>query len=178
MIYLGIVIILLILTGLVIWFSLAYKELMKTKQKMDAAWNHVNAQLKRRYDVTPKIIDIAKESVGKDFRKAAETRASLGNAERPDKLAKANQNMESSLKDLFSIAEDQKELKSDKRFLKLQKEVLDTEKKLDRSKKAYNERAKEFNEKINRLPGKIIAGILELRRRKYFRTEEEENKNE
>lgn len=175
MIYLALGIILLILIGLVIWFFLAYKNLMRTMQRMNSAWNHVNAQLKRRHDVIPKIIDIAKESVEQDFEDVKEARAALGNAERPEKLAKANERLEYSLKDLFSMAEDHEELKSDKRFLELQKEVLDTEKKLDQGKKVYNERAKEFNEEIDRFSGEVIAAVFDLRKRKYFRTEEKKD---
>jgi hypothetical protein len=48
--------VLLVLAVVVIWVVIVYNRLVRDRQRVKTAWSDIDVQLKRRYDLIPKLV--------------------------------------------------------------------------------------------------------------------------
>ena len=53
-------ILIVILTGIVLLFILAYNKLVSLRNQTENAWSQIDVQLKRRYDLIPNLVESVK----------------------------------------------------------------------------------------------------------------------
>ena len=87
-------------------------------------------------------------------------------------LAAAESAVETGLKSVIAIAEDYPELRSSDQFLELQAQLEGTENRINVARLRFNEKVRAFNAAIRHLPGSLVAGIGNFRRKAYFQAEE------
>ncbi len=170
----GIVIVLLILF---IWGL--YNGLIRMKTQIDEAWSQIDVQLKRRTDLIPNLVTSVKGYAKHEksvFENVTKARTALMNAESPEKMAKANDQLTGALKSLFAVAENYPALKANENFLQLQKELGDTEDKVAYSRQFYNSTVMDYNVKVTVFPNVLFAGMFGFAERPFFKTEEEDRK--
>ncbi len=171
LIFVGIVVLLLILVvGL-------YNRLVVLKKRSEEAWSDINAQLKRRYDLIPNLIETVKGFASHEkevFTKVTEARAKAMNAQDPKEKADAENMLSSTLKSLFAVSENYPDVKSSKNFLELQRELRDTEDKILSSRRFYNSVVRDYNIAITKFPALLIANSLGFKKKDFFELDEEE----
>ena len=151
-------IILAIIVAVLLWLVLAYNGLVQSRNRTQEAFSDIDVQLKRRYDLIPNLVSTVQgyaaheKSVFEDVTKA---RSQAMQATGPAKAAAENQ-LSSTLKSLFAVAENYPDLKANQNFLSLQNELTDTEDKIQAARRFYNGMVRDFNTKTPGLPDKYL----------------------
>jgi LemA protein len=85
-----------------------------------------------------------------------------------------NNQLASTLKSLFAVAENYPELKANENFLRLQEELSATENKIAFARQFYNDIVMSYNVAIAKVPTNIIASMFNFKGREFFAAPEAE----
>jgi LemA protein len=86
----------------------------------------------------------------------------------PAQSAKAEGDLQETLKSLFMVAEAYPQLQANQNFLALQQELTDTEDKIMASRRFYNGGVRELNIKIKQFPQNLFVSGLGFAAREFF----------
>src|SRR5438105_13786269 len=124
-------IVILIILGVLVLFSIyIYNSLVRAKIRTDEAWSDISVQLKRRYDLIPKLVNTLKGYAAHEqtvFEDVTEARANALSAQTVPEAAKADNQFQAALKNLFAVAEAYTQLRASENFQQLSSEISDTE---------------------------------------------------
>lgn len=148
-----------------------YNDLVTRRNKVKNSWAHIDAQLQRRFDLIPNLVETVKgfaiherqilESVS-----AARSGYISANTHK-DKLAMDAQ-LNSQLKSLYVVVENYPELKSDRNFLQLQSALTEIEEDISYARQFYNDAVTIYNNKLMTFPSNIIASKYGFKEETYF----------
>jgi LemA protein len=167
-IFLGIVV------ALVVWAITIYNGLVTLRNRFKNAFAQIDVQLKRRYDLIPNLVEIAKgyikheretlEAVIKARNQAAAAAsaagANPGNPAAMQQLGAAEGALTGVLGRMFALAEAYPDLKANTNMLALQEELSSTENKVAFARQAFNDSVMEYNTKRESFPDNIFAGMF------------------
>ncbi len=148
-----------------------YNGLIRSKVRVDEAWSDINVQLKRRYDLIPNLVSTVKGYAtheAKVFEDVTAARSAAMNAGSIGDKAKAENQLEGTLKSLFAVSEAYPDLKANQGFQQLQGELVDTEDKVQAARRFYNGSVRDFNIKLQVFPTSLLAGVLGFTTREFF----------
>lgn len=157
-----------------------YNSLVQSKILVDEAWSGIDVQLKRRYDLIPNLVETVKGYAKHEkstFEKVTELRNSAMKATSIEEKGQLENQLSSTLKTLFAVAENYPELKANENFIKLQDSLGEIETELQGARRYYNGTVRDFNTKIMVFPNNLIAGFLGFKSREFFAAEEEAKGN-
>ena len=151
-----------------------YNGLVKLRNQVEGAWSQIDVQLKRRYDLVPNLVEVARgylaheaatlEAVikarGQAQGAAAAARAAPTSAGAMGALAVAEQALGGSLGRLMMVAESYPELKADATMQSLSEELTSTENRLGFARQAYNDQVLDFNDQAAQFPAIVVARLL------------------
>ena len=164
----GIVLVLLILYGVSV-----NNSLVTLRNRYKNAFSQIDVQLKRRYDLIPNLIEVAKgymnheratlEAVIEARNKAVSAQqaaaASPGDPNAMRKLGEAEGQVSGVLGRLFALTESYPDLKANQNMLALQEELTSTENKIAFARQAFNDAVMSYNTQREVFPASLIAGI-------------------
>ena len=167
-IFLGIVV------AIAVWAVTIYNGLVALRNRFKNAFAQIDVQLKRRYDLIPNLVEVAKgyikheretlEAVIKarnSAQSAAQAAAAApGNPAAMQSLGAAEGALTGVLGRLFALAEAYPDLKANTNMLSLQEELSSTENKVAFSRQAFNDAVMEYNTKRESFPDTIFAGMF------------------
>jgi LemA protein len=165
------VIIIVIIAVLVIGLIVIYNGLVRSKIRVDEAWSDINVQLKRRYDLIPNLVNTVKGYAKHEkdvFENVSAARSAAMGATGLSDKAKAENQLEGTLKSLFAVAEAYPDLKANQGFQQLQSELTDTEDKIQASRRFYNGSVRDYNIKLQVFPTSLMAGPFGFTSRDFF----------
>jgi LemA protein len=151
-----------------------YNRIQSLKQEVDAAQGQIQAQLQRRADLIPNLVNTVKGYAAHEeavFTQVAEARAGMGRAIQsgdPAQMSQAEGAMNSAIGRLLVVAEAYPQLKADQSFLRLQDELSGTENRITVSRNDYNTAVKNYNTYITQFPAAITAKVTGAKERKYY----------
>lgn len=167
----------IIIAALIILYLIGgYNSLVRLRNYVNESWSQIDAQLKRRYDLIPNLIETVKGYMNyeeKVLTEIVQARSMLLSGNKEEAID-ANNMISQSLKSLFAVSEAYPDLKANKNFLLLQEELSGTENKIAYARKHYNEVVRQYNTKVEMFPSNIIAGIFGFQKNVYFKVKEEE----
>lgn len=160
-----------------------YNALIRSKNRVDEAWSDIDVQLKRRHDLIPNLVETVKGYAAHEqatFEKVVEARNSAMTAQAskdPKAMEAAENQLSSTLKSIFALAENYPDLKANQNFLELQRDLTDTEDKIMASRRFYNTNVRDFNTKLQVFPTNIFAKQLGFTKYKFFEGMESDREN-
>lgn len=165
------IIIIAVLALIVLWFIGTYNAFINLKNRTKEAWQDIEVQLKRRYDLIPNLVNTVKgyathESTA--FEKVTQARAAAMGARTAGEHGKTEAVLGQAITGLFGIAEAYPELKANTNFLELQRELSDTENKIQAARRFYNGNVRDFITKLEVFPSNIIGGMFSFTKPEYF----------
>lgn len=166
LIIIGVVVVLLIIIGAVM-----YNSLVTLNVRAQEAWSDITVQLKRRADLIPNLVNTVKGYATHEssvFQNVTEARNQALNAQGVEETAKSENMLQDTLKSLFAVAEAYPDLKASQNFQDLQAELVDTEDKIQASRRFYNGVVRDFNTKRTVFPINMFAGLFGFRSDKQF----------
>lgn len=171
-----IILIVIVIVGIV-WVT--YNSLITAKMRVGEAMSQIDVQLKRRADLIPNLVETVK-GYARHEKELLETvtaaRANLLSAKGPKEKAEANNQLASTLKSLFAVAENYPNLKASENFLNLQEELSDTENKVAYSRQFYNSAVMDYNTKLQTFPTVLFANIMRFAPVDFFQADNEDKK--
>ena len=155
----------------VAWAVAAYNGLVQRRNRIGNAFAQVDVQLKRRYDLIPNLVEVARrylaheattlEAVararGAAVSAVAGARVAPANAAAMQALASAEQELGTSMGRLLALAEAYPDLKADATMQSLSEELTSTENRIGFARQAYNDEVLAFNDAAMQFPAVLVA---------------------
>ncbi len=144
----------------------ARNQMVVKDQAVKEAWSNVDADLERRADLIPNLVETVKGFTKEEstvFGDIANARAGMLNAQGPAAKMAANNQLDGALGRLLMLTENYPQLRSSDQFLRLQDELAGTENRIKVSRMRYNDAVRDYNTFILQFPNSIWAGIAGYR---------------
>ncbi|HWE53293.1 MAG TPA: LemA family protein [Bryobacteraceae bacterium] len=150
-------------------------KLATEREAIKAQWSQVDADLQRRADLIPNLVETvkgyAKEETGV-MQSVSNARAALIGAKTPQEKIDANNQLSGALGRLLVVVENYPNLKANENFRQLQFELEGTENRILQSRRRYNEAVQQYNTDLSLFPGNVVASLAGFQREDaYFKTE-------
>jgi LemA protein len=156
------------------WVVGVYNRLVRLRNAISNAFGQIDVQLKRRYDLIPNLVEVARKYLAheaqtleaviaaRNHARSAEQSAAAGplNASNLGALASAEQALGGALGRLFAVAEAYPDLKADQTMRELSEEISSTENRVGFSRQAYNDHVLALNDAVNQFPALIVARLF------------------
>ena len=168
--------------GLIAFVIGVYNKLVTMRNRYKNAYAQIDVQLKRRYDLIPNLVEIAKgyikheretlENVTKArniaYAASQTAAANPGDSGAMKNLVSAESGLAGTLSRLMMVSEAYPDLKANQNFLSLQGELTDTEDKIQAARRFYNGNVRDLNTSIQAFPGNVIAGTFHFSPMEFF----------
>ena len=153
--------IVVIIVLIAVWFVSIYNGIVTKNNRCDNAWQTVDAQLQRRNDLIPNLVNTVKGYMtheNETLTAVTQARAAVAGATTPEETMEASNQLSGALSRLLVVAESYPELKANTNFLQLQAELAETENKISYARMSFNDCVLAYNNAIMTFPGNIVAG--------------------
>ncbi|MDX1591326.1 MAG: LemA family protein [Balneolaceae bacterium] len=168
------IVIVVLVVVVIAWSVGIYNKLVALRNRFKNAFAQIDVQLKRRYDLIPNLVEVAKsymeheretlEAViqARNQAKQAEKQA----AENPDDpnaiqdLMGAEQSLTGSLGRLFALSENYPDLKANENMMQLTEELSSTENKIAFARQAFNDSVMNYNTYREKFPNMLFANAF------------------
>ncbi|MFK7914658.1 MAG: LemA family protein [Pseudomonadales bacterium] len=165
---------LVIIAAIAFWIVAIYNNLVKLKNRVENAFAQIEVQLKRRYDLIPNLIEVAKgymsherdtlEAVVNARNQALSgleaAAADPGNPAALKQLEAAEGTLRSALGKLNVVVEDYPDLKANENMMQLSEELTSTENRVAFARQSYNDQVMEYNTYRQTFPPNIFADMF------------------
>lgn len=156
-------------------FIWIYNRLVNRWQMVNNGWADIDAQLKRRSDLIPRLVDVVGQYASHErslFEEIAERRASAESVgEDPARRAEAENALARPVAQLLALAEAYPDLKASGNFSSLQAELVETENRIEMARRFYNGAVRELNTTVHSFPPNLVARAIGFSPRSYFEIE-------
>jgi LemA protein len=167
-----------IVLGLVViialWAVGVYNRLRTQKNQVENAFAQIDVQLKRRYDLIPNLVEVARgymqheastlEAVTRARNQAVAASDALRSHTRDGKalaaFSAAEQVLGGDLGRLMMTVEAYPDLKADAQMQSLSEEIASTENRIGFARQAFNDQVLAFNDRASQFPDLIVARLL------------------
>ena len=169
-----IIVVAVILGGIIgcgIFTAVTYNKLVERKNSVKNAWAQIDAQLQRKFDLIPNLVEAVKgfaEHEKQIIEDATLLMDEYGKAETSKEKIAMDTQLNSCLKSLYVAAENHPMLKSNVQFLQLQESLTEIEEDIGFARQFYNDAVTIYNNKLMSFPNNIIASIFNFKEEELF----------
>jgi LemA protein len=159
-------------------FKAAQNQMVQRDEAVKKAWSDVDADLQRRADLIPNLVETVKGFTKEEnsvYADIANARAGLLNAQGPEAKIAANGKLDSAFGRLLALVENYPQLRSSDQYMRLQDELAGTENRIKVSRRNYNAAVQDYNQFVRSFPNNVWAGMLGFQPRPdsaYFQASE------
>jgi len=186
---LGVLLAFAVVAGL--WLAGLYNRLVALRNRFKNAFAQIDVQLKRRYDLIPNLVEVAKgylkheretlEAVIK-ARNIAAAAAQSAAANPADGIAvkglmSAEAGLAGALSRLMVVSEQYPDLKANQNMMQLTEEMTSTENKISFARQAYNDSVMTYNTSRETFPTVLFSGMLGFLPAELFKVEDPAERN-
>src|SRR3569833_470996 len=166
-------IILVILAVVIIFDVMLFNRLVRTRQMTNEAWSGIDAQLKRRAERVPILVETVKGYAAHErsvLEEVVKLRGQAGALARDDIAGRAQAEgaLSLALGKVMALAESYPDLKASGNFLALQQQLSTLENELQMARRYYNGAARNQNVLVQSFPSNIVAGLFGFAERPFF----------
>ena len=185
------IVLLVIVLVLGAWIAGIYNKLVELRNRFKNAFAQIDVQLKRRYDLIPNLVEVAKgymkheretlEAVikARNIALAASQTAAANpaDANAMKGLVSAESGLTGALSRLMVVSEQYPDLKANTNMLQLTEELTSTENKVSFARQAYNDSVMGYNTTRETFPNVIFAGLFGFLPAELFKIEDPTERN-
>lgn len=153
------------------YIGLTYNSLVTLDESSTAAWQQVETQYQRRFDLIPNLVELVKGVMKQEqaiFTALADARARYSGAVSTNDKVAAASDVESALSRLLVVVENYPVLKSSDTVQTLMSQMEGTENRISVERSRFNETVRVYNLKTKRFPSSIVAAIFGFDEKTYF----------
>ena len=185
------VVLVVVILVLGLWVTGIYNSLVALRNRFKNAFAQIDVQLKRRYDLIPNLVEVAKgymkhesstlEAVIKArniaLAAAQSAAANPADANAMRGLGAAESGLTGALSRLMVVSEAYPELKANQNMMQLTEELTSTENKISFARQAYNDSVMGYNTTRETFPNVIFAGLFGFRPAELFKIDDPTERN-
>jgi LemA protein len=185
------IVLLVVVIGVVGFIIGVYNKLVTMRNRYKNAYAQIDVQLKRRYDLIPNLVEIAKgyikheretlENVTKArniaYTASQAAAANPGDASAMKNLVSAESGLAGTLSRLMMVSESYPDLKANQNMMQLTEELTSTENKISFARQAYNDSVMTYNTDREVFPSNLIAGMFNFGAAELFVVDKPEQKD-
>lgn len=158
---------------------LIYVQLIKKKNKVKEAEGSVDVQLKKRYDLIPNILTIAKKFMEHErslIEDITKLRTQAAKANEMSEKIKLDNAIKGKMEQLMINVENYPQLKSDATMVQAMQTYAEVEEHIAAARRFYNSAVNELNNAVEIFPSSAIAGMLNIKAKPFFEVQENERR--
>jgi len=185
------IVLLVVVVSLVGFVIGVYNKLVTMRNRYKNAYAQIDVQLKRRYDLIPNLVEIAKgyikheretlENVTKArniaYVASQAAAANPGDASAMKGLVSAESGLAGTLSRLMMVSEQYPDLKANQNMMQLTEELTSTENKISFARQAYNDSVMVYNTDREVFPSNLVAGMFNFAAAELFVVDKPEQKD-
>ena len=189
LVILGVLAALIVVLGL--WVTGIYNSLVSLRNRFKNAFAQIDVQLKRRYDLIPNLVEVAKgymkhesttlEAVikARNIALAASQSAAANpaDANAMKGLVSAETGLSGALSRLMVVPEQYPDLKANQNMMQLTEEMTSTENKVSFARQAYNDSVMSYNTTRETFPNVVFAGMFGFLPAELFKIDDPAERN-
>jgi LemA protein len=180
-----------VLIVLVLWVVGIYNTLVTLRNRFKNAFAQIDVQLKRRYDLIPNLVEIARgylkheretleavikaRNIALAASQAAAANPADGNAVKG--LMTAEAGLGGVLSRLMMVSEQYPDLKANQNMQQITEELTSTENKISFARQAFNDSVMTYNTKRETFPNNVFAGVFSFLPAELFKVEDPAERN-
>lgn len=159
-----------------------YNNFVSLKNRFKNAFAQIDVQLKRRYDLIPNLVEVAKGFMKHEretleavinarnvaYSAGQQAAAHPGDPGAIRNLSAAETALAGTMTKFLGLAEAYPDLKANQNMLALQEELSSTENKVAFARQAFNDAVTAYNIACESFPGNIVAGLGQFERAEPF----------
>ena len=148
-----------------------YNRLVRDRQRVLTAWSDIDVQLKRRYDLIPKLVAAVEQYARYEestLTTLIELRSRTGRVSGVGEKGVLESQIGGGLRSLMALVEAYPELKADQSFLQLQGELTEVENHIQYARRFYNGAVRNLNTRIASFPDLVIARFFRYTPQPFF----------
>ncbi|THT99392.1 LemA family protein [Lampropedia puyangensis] len=167
------IVVIAVLVALVLWYVVTYNRFVGLRNEVKNAFAQIDVQLKRRYDLIPNLVEVARGYMQHERETLEAVAAARSNAVTAAQQARANPAdggalmalagaegvLGAGLGRLMALSEAYPELKADREMQRLSEEIASTENRIGFARQAYNDTVLAFNTATEEFPSNIVATL-------------------
>lgn len=155
------------------WTLYSFNTMLTYRLRTKAAWHQIDVDLKNRFDLIPRLVEVVRGAVGHEestFTRLTALRSGAS-SDADDRASTIGQERETAsvARQLVMIQEEYPELGTAPVFAKLHRELVALEDKIAHDRAFYDDCATEFNTYIAELPSAWLAGACGFQDAPLFR---------
>ena len=163
-----------ILAVLALWIVSIYNSLVHLRNYVDNSWAQIDVQLKRRHDLIPNLVEVARKYLEHERETLERVTAARAQVMAATDMVKSHPNQSGPIKSLGlaegvlgsalgrfqAVVEAYPELKADQQMADLREELIHTENKVSFSRQLFNDVTLDYNNAIHQFPTNLLAGLF------------------
>jgi LemA protein len=170
-----------IIAVVVVIIALMFNSLVGKKNQVTNVFGTIDALLKKRYDLLPKLITTVKEYMKHErelLEKVTELRAKAvsGNLS-DDEQVDLDNKISKMLGGIMVAVENYPQLKASENFMQLQRTMNEVEEQISAARRAYNASVTDYNNAVEMLPTNIMAAMMSYKTKRVFEIPEEQRQD-
>jgi LemA protein len=184
-------VLLVMVVSLIAFVIGVYNKLVTMRNRYKNAYAQIDVQLKRRYDLIPNLVEIAKgyikheretlENVTKArniaYVASQAAAANPGDSGAMKNLVSAESGLAGTLSRLMMVSEQYPDLKANQNMMQLTEELTSTENKISFARQAYNDSVMVYNTDREVFPSNLVAGMFNFSAAELFVVDKPEQKD-
>ena len=170
-----------------VWGCNGCNKIKAADQGVKKAWSNVETNYQRRTDLYSSVIKTIEASANFEkslLKDVVEARAKLGSTTvnvddqaSLDKYQQAQGQMRSAFSNLMGYVENYPDIKTTKSFQDFQTQIEGTENRINVARQDYNKEVQKFNLKIVKFPSSMLANMLGMKEKAYYKADAGSEKN-
>lgn len=168
-----------ILVLVVLWAIMTYNGLVSRRAMVAEGWSGIDAQLKRRSDLIPNLVETVKGYATHErttFDELTKMRAGAGSQD-PAQRAASETAITAAIGKIMAVAEAYPDLKASANFQSLQKDLADLEDQIQLARRYYNGAVRNFNVSVQQFPSNLIANMGGFTAAQFFQLDNAAERN-
>jgi len=165
---------------IIVWAIVIYNRLVRDRQRVLTAWSDIDVQLKRRYDLIPKLVAAVEQYARYEestLTTLIELRSRTGRVSNVGERGAIESQIGGGLRSLMALVEAYPELKADQSFLQLQGELTEVENHIQYARRFYNGSVRNLNTRIDSFPDLLLARVFNFIQQPFFELDDIAEKN-
>ena len=158
-----------------------YNSLIAKKNQVTNVFGTIDALLKKRYDLLPKLISTVKAYMEHEkslLTEITEMRAKAVSGQlSDDEQVDLDNKLSKMLGGIMAAVENYPDLKANQNFLQLQRAMNEIEEQISAARRAYNASVTAYNNAVEMFPTNVAASMMRYKLKKVFEISEEQRED-
>ena len=170
-----------IFVGVILILALMYNSLVGKKNQVINVFGSIDAMLKKRYDLLPKLITAVKTYMKHEsgvLERITEMRAkAVSGGLSDDEKVDLDNKITKAVGGIMVAVENYPDLKASQNFLQLQGSMNEIEEQISAARRAYNAAVTDYNNAVEMLPTNILASMIGYKTKSVFEINQQQRED-